>query len=165
MAEIKKIQPGPGQESVWDYPRPPKIENTQKCIKIVFNDIIVAKTEQAKRVLEKSSPPVYYIPPEDVHTEFLSPAENKSICEWKGEANYFHLTIGNKQARYACWTYPNPVPAFAEIKNYLAFYAGKMDACYIDDERVTPQPGKFYGGWITKDITGPFKSEQGSDLW
>jgi len=162
MTQIRKIEPKPGQESVWDYPRPPKIEPCSKHIKIMFNGIVAAETRRAKRVLETSHPPVYYIPPEDVKTEYISPAENKSYCEWKGEASYFHLTIEGKQAHYACWYYPLPVPAFEELKNYIAFYAQKMEACYIDDELDTPQPGKFYGGWITKNIIGPFKGEEGA---
>lgn len=161
MNGIKKIEPKHGQESVWDYPRPPRIEDCIKQIKIIFNGAVIAETYRSKRVLETSHPPVYYIPPEDVETEYLLPAENKSFCEWKGEASYFHLNINGKQARYACWYYPNPVPAFAELKNYMAFYAQKMDACYVDNELVAPQPGKFYGGWITKNITGPFKGEEG----
>ncbi|RPI18109.1 MAG: DUF427 domain-containing protein [Ignavibacteriae bacterium] len=165
MSEIIKIEPGPGQESVWDYPRPPKIEDTSKNIKIIFNKVVIVNTTHAKRVLEKSHPPVYYIPREDVETGYLSPAENKTYCEWKGQASYFHLNVGEKQARYACWTYPNPIPAFAELKNHLAFYAQKMDECYVNCELVTPQPGKFYGGWITKEITGPFKGEPGSESW
>ena len=158
---VKHIKPEAWQESVWDYPRPPRIENFSKHIEVMFNGVIIAETNRAKRVMETSHPPVYYIPPEDVKMEYFSPAENKTFCEWKGEASYYHLTIGDKQARYACWNYPNPITAFAELKNYIAFYAQKMDACCIDDELVTPQPGKFYGGWITKNIVGPFKGEEG----
>ncbi len=162
---IEKIKPESWQESVWDYPRPPRIENVSKSIKVIFDGIVIAETIHAKRVLETANAPAYYIPPEDVKTELLSPAENKSYCEWKGEASYYHLNINNKQVRYACWSYTDPVPEFAEIKNYLAFYAQKMDACYIDDELVTPQPGKFYGGWITKNIVGPFKGAPGTESW
>lgn len=162
---MKKIEPKPGEESVWAYPRPPKIEDCIKLIKIIFNNVIIAETNHAKRVLETSHPPVYYIPPEDIKMNYLTPAENHSFCEWKGEANYYHLTVADKTVRYACWYYPAPIPKLAELKNYMAFYAGKMDACYIDDELVTPQPGKFYGGWITKNIVGPFKGEEGSEGW
>jgi len=162
---LKRIEPKQGQESVWDYPRPPRIENCTKNIKVIFNGIEIVNTNSAKRVLETSHPPVYYIPQDDVKMEFLSPADNHTFCEWKGEANYFHLTVSDKTARYACWYYSNPIKKFEELKNYLAFYAQKMDACYVGDELVTPQPGKFYGGWITKDIVGPFKGEEGSDGW
>jgi uncharacterized protein (DUF427 family) len=161
----KRIEPKAGEESVWDYLRPPKIEDFNKHIKVIFNGIIVADTFKAKRVLETSHPPVYYIPPNDIKMELLTAADNHSFCEWKGSANYYHLNIGDKQVRYACWYYPAPVPEFAALKNYMAFYAQKMDECYIDDELVIPQPGKFYGGWITKNIVGPFKGEEGSELW
>lgn len=163
--EFNKVKPGPGQESVWDYPRPPKIEPFAKRIRILFNGIVIADTIHAKRVLETSHPPVYYLPPEDVKTEYLEPAENQSFCEWKGSASYYHLRVGDKYVRYACWYYPAPVAAFSELKDHLAFYAGKMDMCYAGDELVIPQPGKFYGGWITKNIVGPFKGEEGSEHW
>jgi len=165
MTKLNRIEPKEDQESVWDYPRPPGIEDFTKHIKIVFNGVLIAQTNRAKRVLETSHPPVYYIPPEDVKMQFLTNAENHSFCEWKGEASYYHLSVGDKTARYACWYYPDPVLKFADLKNYLAFYAQKMDACCIDDESVIPQPGKFYGGWITNNIVGPFKGEEGSDGW
>ncbi|KXK49799.1 MAG: hypothetical protein UZ05_CHB002001746 [Chlorobi bacterium OLB5] len=161
--EAKK--PKAGQESVWDYPRPPRIEDFSGHIKIIFNGEVIAETNRAKRVLETSHPPVYYIPPEDVKEEFLEPANNHSFCEWKGEASYYHLNVKGKQVRYACWYYPEPVKGFAELKYHMAFYAQKMDACFVNDEKVTPQPGKFYGGWITKNIVGPFKGEEGSEGW
>ncbi len=159
------IIPKTGEESVWDYPRPPRIEDFDGKIKIIFNGLVVADTTNAKRVLETSHPPVYYLPPEDIKMELLEKADNHSFCEWKGEASYYHLNAGGKQVRYACWYYPNPVPAFAKLKDHMAFYAQKMDECYVDDELVIPQPGRFYGGWITKNIVGPFKGEEGSDSW
>ena len=159
------IKPKAGEESVWDYPRPPKIEDFNKHIRIIFNGIVIADTNKAKRVLETSHPPVYYLPPEDVKMELLEHADTLSFCECKGTPNYYHLNVSGKHVRYACWYYPAPVPKFAALKNYMAFYAQKMDDCYIDDELVTPQPGKFYGGWITKNIVGPFKGEEGSDGW
>lgn len=165
MSKLIKQIPKEGQESVWDYPRPPRIEDFGKKIKIIFGGEVIAETTHAKRVLETSHPPVYYIPPEDVKKEFLSSAENHSFCEWKGSASYCHLSIGEKTARYACWYYPEPVENFKELKNYMAFYAGKMDECTIDGEQVIPQPGKFYGGWITKNIVGPFKGQEGSENW
>ncbi len=162
---MKPIKPKAGEESVWDYPRPPKIEDFNGHIQIFFNGELVADTRRAKRVLETSHPPVYYIHPDDVKREFLEPAANHSFCEWKGEAGYYHLNVKDKQARYACWYYPNPVPGFSGLKDHMAFYAQKMDECSVDGERVTPQPGKFYGGWITKNIVGPFKGEEGSEGW
>lgn len=161
----KRIEPKQGQESVWDYPRPPRIEDFDGRIKIVFNGITIADSINAKRVLETSHPPVYYIPPTDVKKEYLSPAENHSFCEWKGLANYFHLTAFDRTVRYACWYYPEPVADFARLKDHLAFYPQKMDACYVNDELVKPQPGKFYGGWITINIVGPFKGDEGSEYW
>lgn len=158
-------KPGPGQESVWDYPRPPRLEATNKQIQIIFNGIMIANTHRAYRVLETSHPPVYYIPPEDIKTEYLQPDSGNSLCEWKGLANYYSLTVGDKQVRKVAWYYPNPTPSFAAIKNYVAFYAGPMDACMVDGEKVIPQPGRFYGGWITSDIVGPFKGEPGTTGW
>lgn len=161
MPEVNKTEHKFGEESVWDYPLPPAIENCTKHIRVIYNGTVIADSIRAKRVLEKGNPPVYYIPPDDVKMKYLSPANNKTMCEWKGEASYYHLDVGDKQVRYACWFYPNPVENFKELKNYTAFYAQKMDKCYVGTERVTPQPGKFYGGWITKNIVGPFKGEEG----
>ncbi len=159
----KKKATVPKQESVWDYPRPPRIEDCSKHIRIIFNGIVIADSTHSKRVLETSHPPVYYIPPQDIKTEYLKPAENRTFCEWKGEASYYHLRVGEKYVRYACWYYPNPIPAFARLKDHMAFYAGKMDKCFVGEELVKPQPGKFYGGWITSDIVGPFKGEVESE--
>ena len=161
MNKQNKTELKPGEESVWDYPRPPRLEPFSKLIRIIFNEVEIVNSISAVRVLETSHPPVYYIPRADIKMQYMTPAENRTFCEWKGEASYYHLTIGDKTARYACWYYPKPVTAFAELKDHIAFYAQKMDACYIDDELVTPQPGKFYGGWITKGIIGPFKGEEG----
>jgi uncharacterized protein (DUF427 family) len=163
--KVERIEPGAGQESVWDYPRPPKLEPCAKRIKIIFNGVTVADTSRAYRVLETSHPPVYYIPREDVRVAYLRPADGSSFCEWKGRAEYFDLVVGTHTASRVAWGYPNPTPAFAPIRGYLAFYAAPMDACYVDGERVTPQPGEFYGGWITKDIVGPFKGVPGSSGW
>lgn len=161
MTEVNKTEHKFDKESVWDYPLPPAIENCTQHIRVICSGTVIADSIRSKRVLEKGNPPVYYIPPDDVKREYLSPAENKTMCEWKGEARYYHLNIGTKQVRYACWYYPEPVVNFKELKNYLAFYPQKMDGCYVDNELVTPQPGKYYGGWITKNITGPFKGEGG----
>ena len=162
------ITPQPGQESVWDYPRPPRLEPFQKPIKIIFNDVTIADTKRAYRVLETSHPPVYYIPPEDIQMQYLQQTTSQSqgsFCEWKGVAGYYDVVVGDKQAKKAAWFYRNPTPEFADIKDYVAFYAAMMDACYVDDELVQPQPGGFYGGWITSDIVGPFKGEPGSWGW
>ena len=163
--QMERVEPGPGQESVWDYPRPPKLEPTYKHISIYFNDELIANTRRAWRVLETSHPPVYYIPPENIRSEFLIPAPSGSWCEWKGQATYFDIMVGEKTARRAAWSYPNPTQSFASIKDHVAFYAGLMDRCLVDGEEVTPQPGGFYGGWITGDIVGPFKGEPGTSGW
>ena len=165
MTRPTPIQPGLNQESVWDYPRPPRLEDVAKHIQVIFNGVVVADTRRAKRVLETSHPPVYYIPPEDIRLEYLTPAAGSSLCEWKGEARYYDLEIGRRRAVKAAWYYPNPTRAFAAIKDYVAFYAAPMDACLIDGERVRPQPGNFYGGWITDDIVGPYKGEPGTMGW
>jgi len=153
------------QESVWDYPRPPRLEVVPKLIRVEFNSTYIAETRSAYRVLETSHPPVYYIPPHDIKMEFLKPVNEISWCEWKGEGHYYNVVVGNKRAARAAWYYPEPVNVFKDITNYIAFYARLMDACYIDEERVQPQPGEFYGGWITNDIVGPFKGEAGSWGW
>jgi len=162
---IHRIEPGPGQESVWDYPRPPRLENSNRRIQVVFGGVTLADTRRASRVLETSHPPVYYIPPEDVLTECLTRAPGESYCEWKGLASYYTIAIGDKRAENAAWFYPDPTPAFAALKNYVAFYPGRMDACFVDAERVLSQPGEFYGGWITSEIVGPFKGEAGTLGW
>ncbi|MEQ9548860.1 DUF427 domain-containing protein [Coleofasciculus sp. G2-EDA-02] len=160
-----RITPEPGQESVWDYPRPPRLEETTKHIRVIFNGIAIADTRRAKRVLETSHPPSYYIPPEDIKLEHLPKTERKSFCEWKGMAGYADVVVGDKRAANAGWYYPEPTPEFSSIKDHFSFYASKMDACYVDDELVQSQPGDFYGGWITKDIVGPFKGGAGTMGW
>ena len=162
---MKRIEPKVGQESVWDYPRPPKLELTNKHLKIVFNGEIVAETNRAYRVLETSHPPVYYFPPEDVRMEFISEAGGSSFCEWKGRAGYYDLKVGEKTIQNAAWFYADPTKNFAAIKNYLAFYPSKPDACYVNDELVQSQDGDFYGGWITAEIVGPFKGGAGTWGW
>ena len=162
---MKKIEPKSGQESVWDYPRPPKLEQTNKHLKIEFNGEIIAETNRAFRVLETSHPPVYYFPPKDVKMEFMTEESGGSFCEWKGKAGYYSLKVGDETVHNAAWFYPHPTANFSEIKNYLAFYPSKMDACYIDGELVQSQEGDFYGGWITKDIVGPFKGGAGTWGW
>lgn len=162
---MKRIEPGPGQESVWDYPRPPKLEDSDKHIQIVFNGVVIADTRRAKRVLETSHPPVYYIPLEDMKREYLRETTHHTFCEWKGAASYYTITVGDKSLPNGAWFYPEPTLSFADIKDYVAVYPGKMDACYVNDEKVQAQPGDFYGGWITKDIVGPFKGGAGTWGW
>ncbi len=160
-----RIEPQPGQESVWDYPRPPRLEDSTKHIQVVFNGVTIADTHRAKRVLETSHPPVYYIPLEDIRTEFLTPTRQSSYCEFKGQAGYYTLTVGDKRVENAGWFYSSPTPTFAGIRDYVAFYPSKMDTCLVDGETVIAQAGDFYGGWITKEIVGPFKGEAGTLGW
>lgn len=161
----RRIAPQPGQESVWDYPRPPRLEFVAKPIRIIFNGATLADTHNAYRVLETSHPPVYYLPPSDLKQEYLVAAEGSSWCEWKGQARYWSVVVGHKRIERVGWSYPQPNADFAPIADYVAFYAAPMDACWVGDERVTPQPGNFYGGWITSEIVGPFKGAPGSWGW
>lgn len=161
----QRIEPGAGQESVWDYPRPPLLEDSEKHIQVVFAGVTIADTRRAKRVLETSHPPVYYIPPEDIKMEYLAQTDRTSWCEWKGRASYYSITVNGRQATNAAWFYPDPQNAYAAIRNHVAFYPQQMDACYVDGERVQPQPGGFYGGWITSDVVGPFKGGLGTAGW
>ena len=145
------------RESVWDYPLPPKIEDFSLSVKIVFNGEIIAESMNAKRVLEKGHPPVYYLPKQDINYKLLKPSSRRTWCEWKGQAKYYDVVVGNRVSRNAAWFYPDPTPEFIRIAGYAAFYAGKMEACFVGDERVEAQEGGFYGGWITSNIQGPFK--------
>lgn len=166
MGPKRRMEQGPGQESVWDYPRPPRLEPCPRRIRVEFAGQVVADTTRALRVLETSHPPVYYIPPDDIRREFLRASPTRSsVCEWKGRAVYHSIEVGGRRARDVAWSYPDPTPAFAAIRDHLAFYASKLDACFVDEEQVRPQPGDFYGGWITRDIVGPFKGEPGSWGW
>ncbi len=161
----QRVEPGPGQESVWDYPRPPRLERTDKKVKVVFGGVTIAYTTRALRVLETSHPPVYYVPPEDVRMEHLRPAEGGSFCEWKGRASYYDLLTDERAEERAAWYYPEPVPAYLEIKDHVAFYPSRMDACWVGGEKVRAQDGDFYGGWITPDVVGPFKGAPGTLGW
>ncbi len=166
MAHPKRLPTKAGQESVWDYPRPPKLEPVNNTLLVEFAGQVLAKTTKGYRVLETSHPPVYYIPEEDVRLDFMSLSSgNATNCEWKGQAQYFDAVVGTKHSEQVAWRYLNPVPAFADIKGYFAFYAGRVDACYVDDELVQAQPGNFYGGWITAKVVGPFKGGPGSWGW
>lgn len=165
MTIERRIEPGPGQESVWDYPRPPRLEPCSRRIRVVVDDTVIADSQRAQRVLETSHPPVYYVPPEDVRIELLKASARQSWCEWKGTARYFDIVLGQRKIADAAWAYPAPTAAFEPIRGYVAFYPHLMDACFVDDEQVKPQAGGFYGGWITDDIVGPFKGEAGTRGW
>ncbi len=159
------IPPGPGQESVWDYPRPARFEPTTRHLRVVFAGEVIAETRSAFRALETSHPPTYYIPPGDVLAACLHPIARTSICEWKGRASYFDVALNGRVAASAAWTYADPTPDFRAIAGHIAFYPGPMDACYVDGERVTPQEGGFYAGWITSHVVGPFKGGPGTMGW
>jgi uncharacterized protein (DUF427 family) len=163
--QIARQIPMDGQESVWDYPRPPRVEPTYKRIRVIFNGVTIADTTQAVRVLETSHPPVYYIPQSDIRMEYLTPTDRRTFCEFKGGAGYWTVTVGEKMVMNAAWSYADPADGFETLKDYLAFYPGKMDACYVDEELVQPQEGDFYGGWITSEIVGPFKGAPGTRGW
>ena len=162
---VQRIEPGPGQESVWDYPRPPRIESSPRHIRVVFNGITVAESRNTFRILETSHPPVYYIPLEDVQQQYLTSTPRSTFCEWKGAAQYYDLVVGDRHAKNAVWRYPQPTARFQDIQNCIALYPSQMDACYVDDEQVQAQAGDFYGGWITRDIVGPFKGGTGTWGW
>ena len=165
MGQFHRVEPKPGEESVWDYPRPPRLEQSAKRIRIEFAGEVIAETIRAIRVLETSHPPVFYIPPDDVREQFLIRSAKTSFCEFKGRAGYFDLIVGEIRSKDAGWFYPNPSPKFAEIRDHLTFYPSRVDACFVDGERVKSQEGDFYGGWITREIVGPFKGAPGTWGW
>jgi uncharacterized protein (DUF427 family) len=156
---------GPGQESAWDYPRPPRLERVAARLTVVLGAVTIADTTRGFRVLETSHPPNYYFPPDDVLPGALERSPGGSFCEWKGRAHYFTARVGAREEVDAAWAYGSPSPAFATITDHVAFYAGRMDACTVDGEVVIPQPGGFYGGWITAAVAGPFKGGPGSRGW
>jgi uncharacterized protein (DUF427 family) len=164
-APVERVEPGPGQESVWDYPRPPRVERSPKRVEVAFGGIVLADTTAAWRVLETSHPPIYYIPPGDIRMERLVESPRTSYCEWKGSARYVDVRVGDRVAEGAGWFYPKPTQRFEPIRDFVAFYPALMDVCRVDGEIVTPQPGRFYGGWITSDIVGPFKGTRGTEFW
>ena len=159
------ISPGKGQESVWDYPRPPRLERVSERIRILFAGAVLADTAAAWRVLETSHPPTYYLPPDAFAAGALVRAGGGSVCEWKGSAVYFDVVLGGRRVERVAWAYPQPTRPFAPIRDHVALYAGPMEACFVGDERVTPQPGGFYGGWITSRVVGPFKGIPSSMGW
>lgn len=158
------IVPGPGQESVWDYPRPPRVEPVPERLRVVVAGVTLADTIRGLRVLETAGAPVYYFPPEDVDQTGLWPSGVHTTCEWKGVASYQSF-VGSRRIDDVAWSYEMPNPGFEVIRGYLAFYASKVDEAWVGDERATPQPGGFYGGWVTSKIVGPIKGEPGSSGW
>lgn len=155
----------PGQESVWDYPRPPALRPCAKLIRVVLGGEVICETDRSWQVLETSHPPTYYLPRTAFAPSSLRPGAGSSVCEWKGAARYLDVTGGGRTAPSAAWYYPHPSPPFAALAGHVALYAGRMDACFVAGERVRPQPGGFYGGWITDEVAGPFKGVPGSLGW
>lgn len=156
---------GPGQESVWSYPRPAVAEYSAAHVLIEHDGRNIADTHASVRTLETSHPPTYYIPPGDLAPNVLRRAEGSSFCEWKGSAVYWDVVIGDIVIRRVGWSYPDPTRAFVMLRDHVAFYAAPFDRCSIDGETVVPQPGDFYGGWITANLAGPFKGVPGSMGW
>ena len=156
---------GRATESVWDYPRPPRVEPSGRHVRVIVDGIVVADTRRALRVLETSHPPGWYIPSEDVRMDLLRPTERRTVCEFKGGASYYTISAGRRDRVDAAWTYLRPLPGFEAIAGAIAFYPGRVDEAWVDDERVVPQAGDFYGGWITSDVTGPFKGGPGTRGW
>ncbi len=158
-------RPGPGQESCWDYPRPPALEESRASIQVVLGGVVVAETTRSWRVLETSHPPTYYLPREAWGDGALREADGTSFCEWKGHASYFDVVGGDLLAPRAAWTYLDPTPRFADLTGAVSVMPGHVDRCVVDGEVVTAQAGGFYGGWITSAVVGPFKGEPGSWGW
>ena len=158
-------RPARTSESVWDYPRPPRIEPSDELVRVVLGGEVIAETRASLRVLETSHPPTYYLPRAAFREGALASAPGASVCEWKGAARYWSIRAGERVAERAAWSYPDPLPAFAALRDHLAVYAGAMEGCFVGDELVVPQPGGFYGGWITRDLKGPFKGVPGSMGW
>ncbi len=157
--------PGPGQESVWDYPRPPRVERSPKHVVVVLGGQVVVDTRRALRVLETSHPPSWYLPLVDAERDAFRPADGTSFCEWKGQASYLDVVGGSYVVPAGAWTYRSPTAGFAQLADHVALYPGRMDRCTVDGEVVRPQDGGFYGGWITDDVVGPFKGIPGSNGW
>ena len=153
-------------EDVHAYPRPPRLEPVADELRIVFGGVVVARTTAAWRVLETTHPPTYYLPPDAFVPGALEHGSaRRSMCEWKGAAEYWSIRAGDRVAEDVGWSYPDPTPAFRAIRDHVAVYAGPMDACFVGDERVEPQPGGFYGGWVTSNLVGPFKGGPGTAGW
>ena len=164
-AHPQRVTPGPGQLSVWDFPRPPALVQWHEQVEVRYGGEVVASTSEAWSILETSHPPTYHLPHGAWRPGVLRPATGTSSCEWKGVARYFDVVVGDQVAERAAWTYPTPVPAFRELTGHVAVYPAAMDACLVDGAPVEPQPGGFYGGWITPRVVGPYKGDPGTRGW
>ncbi len=155
---------GMPRENVQSYPRPPALEPVPQRIIVRFAGVVVADTTRALRVLETHHAPTYYLPPADIHA-ILHPAQGNSFCEWKGVARYFDIGTGSATARRAAWAYDNPTARFAALAGHIALYAALVDEAWVGDLRVIPQPGNFYGGWVTPNLDGQIKGAPGTQHW
>ena len=158
------VDPGPGRESVWDYPRPPRVERDSRRVEVRTGTVLLADTVRSLRVLETASPPTFYLPVEDIQRELLLRAPGRSECEWKGTASYWALASSEESEQAIAWNYAAPLQGFELIAGHMAFYPGRVE-CRLAGERVEPQAGGFYGGWVTSEIVGPFKGESGTGRW
>ncbi|MDL5351294.1 DUF427 domain-containing protein [Microbacterium sp. zg-YB36] len=165
MTRPVREEVGPGQESVWDYPRPPRVERVDRRVRIELGGQQIVDTRDVVRVLETSHPPVYYLPIADFAPGSLSPGQGTSFCEFKGAARYLDVQAGEVNRPAAAWNYPRPSRGYELLADRVAVYPQAMDRCLVDEVVVTPQPGDFYGGWITPDVVGPFKGAPGSTGW
>jgi uncharacterized protein (DUF427 family) len=160
----ERVEPGPGQESVWDYPRPPALQPAGAALRVEFEGTVIAQSTSGLRICETSQPPAYYFPPTDVRLDLLLEVSGNTFCEWKGLATYFDVEVDGQRIEQAAWTYRSPSERYAAIADHLAFYAQKLD-CFVADERVVPNEGSFYGGWVTSKVVGPFKGAPGTLGW
>lgn len=164
-AGVDPVVPGPGQESVWDYPRPPRMEVVADRVRVVVGGQAIADSQRALRVVETAGAPVYYVPADDVRMDLLTRTLRSTHCEWKGDATYWTVTVGDRSIEDVAWSYDRPLRGFEPITGYLAFYAAKVDEAWLGGERAMPQPGGFYGGWVTSRIVGPMKGGPGTAGW
>ncbi len=160
-----RVSPRPGEESVWDYPRPPRVESVPDRIRVVVDGTTIADSLHALRILETAGAPVYYIPPNDVRLDLLELSGHASVCEFKGDAEYHSIVLPDRVIPNAAWSYPGPNAGYEAIRDHFAFYAWRIDEAWVGAELARPQPGRFYGGWITSRIVGPFKGGPGTFGW
>lgn len=165
LQQLRLEEAGPGQESVWDYPRPPIVEKVGERLRVEFAGEIIADSSRGFRVLETSHPPVYYIHRDDILDGILQIAKGTSYCEYKGTAVYWNLAHNGHYIERAAWSYPDPNSGYTPIRYHLAFYASMVDSCWVGDEQAQAQAGDFYGGWITSKVVGPFKGDPGTQGW
>lgn len=161
----RRVEPRPGQESVWDYPRPPRIDAVRKALRVEFGGAVLAETVHGLRVVETASPPAYYFPPDDVRSDLLVASPVRTICGWKGVARFWDARVDERFAEAAAWSYAEPRPGYEALAGYYAFFPRPLDGCWVGSERALPQEGTYYGGWITSDLTGPFKGGPGTEAW